>query len=80
MRPTSFMSPIFAMPTTTVPKMIGAIIIRISLMNASPSGFIAAPAPGIEVAEQDAGDDADNDLEPQPGIERLVGGSRCRHE
>ena len=46
MRPTCFMSPIFAMPTTTVPKMIGAIIIRISLMKASPSGFIASPVCG----------------------------------
>ena len=41
-----FMSPIFAMPTTTVAKMIGAIIILISLMKPSPSGFIAAPRAG----------------------------------
>ena len=28
-----------AMPTTTVPKMIGASVMRISLMNPSPSGL-----------------------------------------
>ena len=35
-----------AMPATTVQKMTGAMIIRTSLMNPSPSGFIAAPASG----------------------------------
>jgi hypothetical protein len=35
-----------AMPVTTVVKMIGAISILISLMNPSPSGFIAAPQAG----------------------------------
>jgi len=44
--PTVFISPAPAMPTTTVQKMIGATIIRTSLMNASPSGFIATPADG----------------------------------
>jgi hypothetical protein len=34
------------MPTTTVKKMIGAIIIRIRLMKASPSGFMLAPIVG----------------------------------
>ena len=43
MRPTSFMSPMLAMPTAIVVKMIGAISIRISLMKPSPSGRIAAP-------------------------------------
>ena len=38
--PTFFMSSMPAMPVTTVQKMIGAIIILISLMKASPSGFI----------------------------------------
>ncbi len=45
-RPTSFMSPIFAMPTTTVQNTIGAIIILISLMKASPSGLAAVPVSG----------------------------------
>ena len=40
------MSPIFAMPTTTVVKMIGAIIILISLMKPSPSGFIVSAVAG----------------------------------
>ena len=44
--PTFFMSSMPAMPTTTVQKMIGAIIILMSLMNPSPSGFIAVPASG----------------------------------
>ena len=46
MRPTSFTSPICAMPTTTVVNTIGAIIILISLMNASPSGRMAAARSG----------------------------------
>ena len=46
MRPTSFISPMCAMPTTIVVKMIGAMSIRISLMNPSPSGRIAAPLSG----------------------------------
>ena len=45
-RPTFFMSSMLAMPCTTVQKMIGAISILISLMNASPSGFICAPMSG----------------------------------
>ncbi|MNV37378.1 hypothetical protein D3C71_1288950 [compost metagenome] len=40
------MSRMPAMPCTTVTKMIGPIIIRISLMNASPKGFIAEPMSG----------------------------------
>lgn len=44
--PTFFMSSMPAMPTTTVQKMIGAMIILISLMKPSPSGFIAAPVSG----------------------------------
>ncbi len=35
-RPTLFMSPTCAMPTTTVQKMTGATIILIRLMNMSP--------------------------------------------
>jgi hypothetical protein len=34
------------MPTTTVVKTMGAIIIFTSLMNPSPSGFIAAACSG----------------------------------
>ena len=44
--PTFFMSSMPAMPTTTVQKMIGAMIILISLMKPSPSGFIASPVLG----------------------------------
>ena len=36
------------MPCTTVQKITGAIIIRISAMKASPSGFIATPVFGKE--------------------------------
>ena len=35
-----------AMPCTIVQKITGAIIIRISAMKASPSGFMAAPSLG----------------------------------
>ena len=45
-RPTFFMSSMLAMPCTTVQKMIGAISILISLMKASPSGFIDSPMLG----------------------------------
>ena len=44
--PTVFTSPAPAMPATTVQKITGATIIRTSLMNASPSGFIATPEAG----------------------------------
>ena len=37
-----------AMPMTTVQKMMGAMIILISLMKASPSGFIASPLCGAK--------------------------------
>ena len=40
------MSPIVAMPATTVEKITGAMIILISLMKPSPSGFMAAPRSG----------------------------------
>src|SRR6478672_378065 len=40
------MSSIPAMPTTIVQKMIGAMIILISLMKPSPSGFIDSPVAG----------------------------------
>ena len=44
--PTFFMSSMPAIPTTTVQKMIGAMIILISLMKPSPRGFIASPVCG----------------------------------
>ena len=44
--PTAFVPAAPAMPTTTVQKMTGAMIILTSLMNPSPSGFIAMPASG----------------------------------
>ena len=37
-----------AIPSTTVQKMIGAISIRISRMNTSPSGFSATPTSGAK--------------------------------
>src|SRR5579885_3504554 len=40
------MSPMRAMPTTTVVKMIGVMIMRIALMKASPSGFMSAARGG----------------------------------
>ena len=46
--PTFFMSSMPAMPTTTVQKMIGAMIILINLMKPSPSGFIASPVAGAK--------------------------------
>ena len=78
MRPTLFMSPIFAMPTTTVAKMIGAIIIRISLMNPSPSGLSAAPVARPEVADRDAQHDAHQHLEVQVRVDRRAFGTLCR--
>ena len=46
-RPSFFMSLMPAMPVTTVQKMIGAIIMRISLMKPSPSGFIFSASGGL---------------------------------
>ena len=46
MRPTCFIAPICEMPTTTVVNTIGAISILTSLMNPSPSGFMAAARGG----------------------------------
>jgi len=46
MRPTSLTLPILAMPTTTVPKMIGASSILISLMKPSAKGCSLAPMSG----------------------------------
>src|SRR5580692_10728488 len=45
-RPTRAMSAMWAMPVTTVQKMIGAISMRMSLMKASPSGPICAARSG----------------------------------
>ena len=46
MRPTCFISPMWAMPTTTVVNTIGAMSIFTSLMKPSPSGFISAARSG----------------------------------
>ena len=46
--PIAFMFSMPAMPVTTVQKMMGAIIILISLMKASPSGLICAPSSGAK--------------------------------
>ena len=51
------------MPATMVRKITGAMIIFTSLMKPSPSGFICSPSVGIEVAEQDADRDGDQDLQ-----------------
>src|SRR4051794_17773979 len=45
-RPTRLRSPIEEMPCTTVQKITGAIIILISAMKPSPSGFRALPRSG----------------------------------
>ncbi len=44
--PTFFMLSMPEMPSTTVQKMMGAIIILMSLMNPLPNGCIAAPVAG----------------------------------
>ena len=44
--PTFFMSSMPAIPTTTVQKMMGAMIILMSLMKPSPSGFMSVPICG----------------------------------
>ena len=69
MRPTSFIAPICAMPTTTVVKTIGAISIFTSLMNPSPSGFIAAALSGDDEAEDDAERDRHQHLDVQVRVE-----------
>src|SRR3954453_12815022 len=46
MRPTDLRSPTWAIPMTTVQKMIGAISILISLMKASATGLRSAPNAG----------------------------------
>ena len=45
--PTAFMFSMPEMPSTTVQKMMGAIIILMSLIKPSPKGFMASPAPGF---------------------------------
>ncbi|ADH08073.1 hypothetical protein BMB171_C3263 [Bacillus thuringiensis BMB171] len=45
-RPTFFILPILAIPSTIVKKIIGAITILIILMNVSPIGFICCPTLG----------------------------------
>jgi hypothetical protein len=48
------MSPMRAMPTTTVAKMMGASVMRMSLTKPSPSGLRAMAKRGKERAEDDA--------------------------
>ena len=45
-RPTSLASDSLAIPTTTVTNTIGAMIIRTSLMKASPNGCICTASAG----------------------------------
>ena len=51
------------MPVTMVRKITGAMIILISLMNPSPSGFSASPVAGAEMADQYAEQDRDHHLD-----------------
>ena len=48
MRPTFLRSSAPAMPSTTVQKMTGAMIILMSLMKPSPKGFMAAAVAGAK--------------------------------
>ena len=55
-RPIFLMSCMPAMPETTVQKITGAMIILISLMKPSPSGFIASPVFTSAALSEPAGD------------------------
>ena len=54
---------------TTVQKMIGAIIILISLMKPSPSGFIASPVCGKKWPSEHADRDRDQHLHVERRVE-----------
>ncbi len=60
------------MPLTMVQKTTGAIIILTILTKASPSGFRGRADIRPEMADQDANDQADHDLEIERLIELLV--------
>ncbi len=60
------------MPCTTVQKITGAIIILISAMKPSPSGFKLLAEIGIEIADQHAERDRDQDLDVEDLVPGLV--------
>ena len=66
------MSCMLAMPCTTVQKMIGAMIILISLMKASPKRLHLLAELRVEMAEQDAERDRGQHLEVEAPEERPV--------
>ena len=68
-RPTLAISPIAAIPCTTVQKMIGAISMRISRMKASPNGCIAVPVAGAKWPSS-----------PPATIASITHGHSCRHK
>ena len=75
--PTRRMSPILAMPTATVAKMIGGTTARISVMKPSLIGFISTAKPWIESAQQNAHSDRDQHLDIEL-LEGRAGGSTAR--
>jgi hypothetical protein len=66
-RPIFFTSCMPAMPDTTVQKITGAMIILISLMKPSPSGFMATPPSG-RTPEHHAAEDGEQHLHVQDFI------------
>ena len=62
MRPIARRSPVPAMPTTSVEKSSGAMIILIMRRNTSASGLIATPTSGQSEPSDDADDQPDEDL------------------
>ena len=71
-RPTSLMCPILAMPTTTVQKMIGAIIILISLMKRVAQRLQRLRRFGEQEPDRHADDDAADDPEIERAMERAL--------
>ncbi len=61
-----------AMPVTTVQKITGLMIMRTSLMKASPSGFIATRIRRQEVAHDHTDNDRHDHLHVQHLIERFA--------
>ena len=70
-RPSLRISPMLAMPTTTVKKMMGPIIMRISLMKPIPSGSILPAVDGSHDAQHDSQQNSRQDAKIQRPIELL---------
>ena len=66
------------MPSTTTQKTMGAMIILISLMNPSPSGFSACGEVRPYGADDDAQYKGHDDLEEKGLVERLAPGGLNR--